>query len=116
MKHIVKFLALLILTASLASAAVKISLVWDAPTVSATSGEPAGYILYRKVIAGAEVTWTEVARATAPATTLDVTTIGGGTFALTAFNAAGESNRSNEVTVTGKPGVPLNVRVTIEVQ
>jgi hypothetical protein len=39
---------------------------------------------------------------------------GGGTYALTAYNAGGESDRSDEITIPGKPGKPAAVKIQIE--
>lgn len=111
-KYIVAIFCLLSL--NVASAATLIKLAWNAPTVTELSGAPLGYILYRKVVLPEGVQWIEAARTEDDSTTLDVTLVGGGTFALTAINGFGESDRSNEVVISGAPNKPLNVRVVIE--
>jgi hypothetical protein len=99
-----------------ALAAPTVKIAWDAPP--AESSAPTGYRLYRKVVnAAGAVTWTLAAQydlaAVIEPRMLDITLVGGGTYTLTAYNLFGESDRSAEVVVPGKPGVLLNVRVIV---
>ncbi len=116
MKTIIRLILAFLLTASLASAGMNIKLTWDSP--SATEPAPTGYALYRKGGTATAPTWTLVRRydtATVLTTRIiDITADGAGTYALTAYNAGGESDRSDEITIPGKPGKPAGVRITIE--
>lgn len=111
-----KTLLALLLTASIASAGLAVRLTWDAPL--ATDPVPTGYALYRKGGTVTAPTWTLVRRYDVgniiPARTIDITADGAGTYALTAYNAGGESDRSDEITIPGKPGRPAAVKVQIE--
>jgi hypothetical protein len=118
-KHLFAVIALVVfltLPASAQSASMSVKITWDAP--SATEPAPTGYALYRKGGTAAAPTWTLVRRYTVatliPARTIDVTLDGAGTYALTAYNAGGESDRSDEVVIPGKPGKPIGVRIQIE--
>jgi hypothetical protein len=111
-----KYLLIFLLLANIAVAGINVRLTWDAPL--ATDPVPEGYSLYKKSGTGTTAIWTLVRRYTlaqvGPARFMDLTTDGGGTYAITAYNAGGESDRSAEVTIPGKPGVPVAVRIQIE--
>ncbi len=116
MKSIFRIFLAFILSASLSSAGLTVRLTWDAP--AATDPQPSGYALYRKGGTPTAPTWTLVRRyetAQVVSTRLiDITSDGAGTYALTAFNAGGESDMSVEITIPGKPGAPAGVRIQLE--
>ncbi len=116
MKTVFQIILAILLTASLASAGLAVKLTWDAPAV--TDPAPTGYALYRKGGTATAPTWTLVRRyevaTLVPARVIDITLDGGGTYAITAYNAGGESDRSDEVTIPGKPGKPIGVRIQLE--
>ena len=116
MKSLLRIFITLILTATLASAGLTVRLTWDAPLP--TDPVPTGYALYKKGGTAAAPTWTLVRRyETAQVVStrvIDITSDGAGTYALTAFNAGGESDRSTEITIPGKPGAPAGVRIQLE--
>ena len=118
MKTIIKTFLAIVLTCSLSFAGMTVKLTWDAPL--ATDPVPTGYALYKKGGTAAAPTWTLVRRYDLPTTvtsrTIDITADGAGTYTVTAYNAGGESDRSNEVIVPGKPGSPSNVKIQIEFQ
>jgi hypothetical protein len=90
------------------SSPIKVRLTWDPP---ATNTPPAtGYIVYRQDPATQE--WVVAGKTTTRV--FDVTLIGGGTYGVTAYNDAGESDLSDPFTLPGVPGKPVKVRATIE--
>lgn len=116
MKTITRIIISLILTATMASAEVTVKLTWDAPLPA--DPVPTGYALYRKGGTATVPTWTLVRRYEVanliPARVIDITSDGAGTYALTAYNGGGESDRSDEITIPGKPGKPAGVKIQIE--
>jgi hypothetical protein len=96
------FLALLLLAVPPALFAV--SLAWDP---NPTQDQVTGYNVYQDMGAGAPVKV-----GTTTATTFPLTVVPGvRLFFVTAFNATGESNPSNEVQVFGPAHPPTNVHI-----
>ena len=116
MKSLFLFLVLLAFAAAPPAAAAPpvIKLTWNAPAES--EPQPTGYNLWRQHTNGTAVAYTLVRRYDSTERLLDITTDGPGTYALSAFNEVGESDVSEPVVIPRRPGVPLGVRVVIELQ
>ena len=91
-----------------------INLTWDSVTVDTSGNEitPTGYKVYVSQSSG--VYTTPTASTALPSQTLNMTTLGKYYVVVTAFNAAGESAYSNEITFTvvaKKPAIPQNLKI-----
>lgn len=109
-------LAVLLLSAGLASAQTATSLEWDpSPPAEGVTG----YRVYKRVVtpgtapAAPVTTWELVGTTSAPTFTLTTVPPGTTTYAVTAFSEGGESLRSNEVSNTFH--TPPRVRVVVTI-
>ena len=116
MKHI----AILFLVAALCAAAiahgqgtVRTILTCDAPPATEQID---GYVLYRRTTPTAAWERVQTFQGTTREFLIPVPIVGGSQYALTAYNAAGESDISDPITMPGRAGKPVNPRVTIEFQ
>jgi len=104
------FISFLVLVLSLTACASDIIFTWDANPVA---DNVISYRLYREVEPGM---WQKEAETVAAAgvVPLTLTVVRPFNFALTyavaAVNAGGEGERSDPVTILGKPGKPINVK------
>ena len=87
----------------------KVSLTCDPPEAGDVVR---GYVLYKK----AGTAWEQVTIYPTPDRLFEIPQpiLGGSEYALTAYNEVGESEVGESVFMPGRPGKPLNTRVTIE--
>lgn len=114
MKPIAILFAIAALCASaLAQSSLRVILTCDAP---AAGEQVTGYVLYTRATATAPWTRVQTFDTTDRRFPIPQPIVGGSQYALTAYNAAGESDPSDPVIMPGRAGKPLNTRVTIEFQ
>lgn len=103
---------ILLLTAGFAMAGITVVTTVDAPL--ATDPPVVGYVMYRRTGTLAAPIWTKVKTFPTNDRRFDITELGPGNYAVAAYNAGGESDKSNEVVIPGVPGKPIGLKVTIE--